>query len=419
MGSPPSLRELVLGFLVPALFGLLVSVTIRQHSPAPGPAMTATVGYLMALAAIAFLLLLAQGRRISISPRLAVLLAALAVSATISVVGSGDIGLSQQRLQLYLMVFLVATAAYIAYRDSSRIPLEAFGLVLAVAHLPFLMAAIMWIADSEPPFWGKSARLAHFAHVRQYAEVAFFAAVGATAAGLMSARLAVPSLLLAAAALFGVVLTGSRGAFLSWLVFVLLMCVIGPARLRAVVHGTVVLAISTGLVWYLDRSGQLPSPNIFRRVASQVSGEASFDSNRLAVWGQSIRQIVARPLFGSGPEGYWISACCDRNILQAHNFVLQFLLEFGLVGCTIVVLLLARSIRRLGGPVSAVNLAVASPVNRVLAGILAAYFAYSLIDQMMYHLLPLLHFALFAGLLAAGLAQARNATPTAGQLRQD
>jgi hypothetical protein len=37
------------------------------------------------------------------------------------------------------------------------------------------------------------------------------------------------------------------------------------------------------------------------------------------------------------------------------------------------------------------------------------YLAYSLIDQTMYHLLPLLHFALFVGLLAAGLVQARAA----------
>ncbi len=44
-----------------------------------------------------------------------------------------------------------------------------------------------------------------------------------------------------------------------------------------------------------------------------------------------------------------------------------------------------------------------------LACLLAAYFSYSLIDQTMYHLLPLLHFAMYSGLFVAGLAQARAA----------
>jgi O-antigen ligase len=167
--------------------------------------------------------------------------------------------------------------------------------------------------------------------------------------------------------------------------------------------------VGAGLVWYLDRTGKFLSPNIFERIDSLAKGDTTFDSGRLMVWGQSARQILARPLFGSGPEGYWISGCCERAILQAHNFVLQFLLELGLVGCVVALLLLACAVRGLGGMASARHLLFATPVNRVLAGLVAAYLAYSLIDQTMYHLLPLLHFALFAGLLAAGLVQARAA----------
>jgi hypothetical protein len=48
---------------------------------------------------------------------------------------------------------------------------------------------------------------------------------------------------------------------------------------------------------------------------------------------------------------------------------------------------------------------LAAPCNRVLACLLAAYLAYSLIDQTMYHLVPLLILAPLVGLLSAGLAQ--------------
>ncbi len=129
------------------------------------------------------------------------------------------------------------------------------------------------------------------------------------------------------------------------------------------------------------------------------------------LWLLSLRQIAAHPLFGSGPEGYWLSGCCYRWVMQAHNFVLQFLMEFGVVGCAILLLIASRAVKGLGGPAAAARLALATPENRVLVCVLVSFLAYSLIDQMMYHLLPLLHFALFAGLFAAGLIQARAANP--------
>ena len=97
--------------------------------------------------------------------------------------------------------------------------------------------------------------------------------------------------------------------------------------------------------------------------------------------------------------------------MQAHNFVLQFLMEFGLVGCAILLLIASRGVKGLGGLAAAARLALATPGNRVLVCVLVSFLAYSLIDQMMYHLLPLLHFALFAGLFAAGLMQARADNP--------
>jgi O-antigen ligase len=258
------------------------------------------------------------------------------------------------------------------------------------------------------PYWQDGPRLAQFANVRQYAEFAFLAAVSASAMGLCSRRFVVPSFLLASGAVFAIILTGSRGALLSWMLFMVLACCFTQARLRAALHAVLVLALSAGVVLYLDRSGTLPSPNIFGRIAEQQAGTASFDASRLRIWGQAFDQILARPLFGSGPEGYWLSNCCDRRVLQAHNFVLQFLMEFGVIGCALFVLLGAKAVQALGGVASTARAVMATTANRVLGCLLAAFFGFSLIDQMMYHLLPLLHLAVFAGLFAAGLVQARD-----------
>jgi O-antigen ligase len=410
VADDPALANYLFRWVAPALFALLVSATIRFHSLFPTQTMSRVVGNLLALAAIAFLLLLAGGCRLRVHRDVVVLSLGLAAAAVVSVLGSGSADISLLRLELYLSVVLLATAVYLAYRDRDSLPLEAYFLGIALVHLPFLFAAIQWISEMTPPFWAEyGVRIAAFANVRQFAEFGFLAAVSATALGLRSRRLLVPSFLLAASALFGIILTGSRGALLSWLLFVLLLCCFGHARLRAALHGLLVLVSSAGLVWYLDKSALLPSPNIFSRVASQQLGEETFDSGRLRIWQLALEQIMVRPLFGSGPEGYWLSGCCARWVLQAHNFVLQFLLEFGLVGCGIAVLLAARAVKGLGGLSSATKLVLVSPHNRLLACLLASFLAYSLIDQMMYHLLPLLHLALFGGLFAAGLAQALSA----------
>jgi O-antigen ligase len=405
-----ALGHYLLGWIAPALFALLVSATIRFHSLLPAPTMSRVVGNLLALAAIGFLVLLARGCRFNVPRDVVLLLSALAAAAVVSVLGAGGADLSLLRLELYLSVALLATVVYLVYRDQQSLPLTGYFLGIALVHLPFLFAAVEWVSGMSPPYWEDRVRLAAFQNVRQFAEFGFLAAVSATALGLLSRRLLIPSFLLAGCAVFGIILTGSRGALLSWLLFVLLLCCFSQARLRAALHGLLVFAATAGLVLYLDSSGLLPSPNIFARVASQQLGVESFDTSRLRIWQMALEQIMARPLFGSGPEGYWLSGCCDRRILQAHNFVLQFLMEFGLIGCGIVVLLAARAVKGMGGLAGTTRLVLATPGNRVLACLLVAFLAYSLIDQMMYHLLPLLHFALFAGLFAAGLVRARAAS---------
>jgi O-antigen ligase len=398
-------------WIAPALFALLISATVRFHSLLLTQTMPRMVGNLLAFAAVALIVLLARGCRLTVPRDIVLLLTLLAASIAVSVLGSGNTDLSLLRLELYLSMVLFATVVYLVYRGQSPVPLAGFFLAVALVHLLFLFPAIQWVSEMEPPFWPiHGVRIADFANVRQFGEFGFLAAVSASALGLLSRRWTIPSLLLASCALFGIVLTGSRGAVLSWVLFVLLACCFSQTRARAAVHGLVAFGLSAGLVYYLDHSGLLVSPNIFARIASEQLGEESFDTSRLAIWRMSLEQIMARPLFGSGPEGYWISGCCDRRIMQAHNFVLQFLLEFGLIGCGLVVLLGARAVRAMGGVAGTVQRALATPGNRAMACLLASFLAYSLIDQMLYHLLPLLHFALFAGLFAAGLAQADAAS---------
>jgi O-antigen ligase len=398
-------------WIAPILFALLIAAAIRLHSYSPMETMARMVGHLLTVGTVALAILMASGQRFTVSRHTAWLLLALAVSSAISVLGSGNWDLSLQRLELYLAMALLALVFYLLHRDAASLPLENYFLGIALIHLPFLIEAIVSIKlQNGPPFWQLfGIQLAHFANVRQFAECSFFAAVSATGLGLLSRRMTLYSLLLATAAMFGIVMTGSRGAALSWLIFVVLACCFSKAKLRAAAHGVLVLTLAVTLVWYLDHSGLLRSPNLFTRFAVQPLGGENFDSARFTVWRLSLQQIIAHPLFGSGPEGFYLSGCCiTTGVLQAHNFVLQFLMEFGVIGCIIATLFFVRAIKALGGGATVATLALATPANRILACLLVAFLGYASIDQMLYHLLPLLQFALFAGLFAAGLVQAQR-----------
>lgn len=404
--ADPALPRAVLQWILPLMFAALISAIIRNHSLVPAATMSRDVGNLLTVGALGLIILMMCGRRLSVSLETTLLLLALTISTLISVMGSGGPDPSLLRLQIYLATAILAMAVYLAYRESAHIRIEAWFLGIALAHLPFLLSATLWIKDLEPPFWQDGHRVGHFGNVRQYAEFAYLAAASGTALGVLSRRLLVPALILAAGGVFGIVLTGSRGALLSWILFVVLLAGLSRARLRAAVTGVLVLASCAVAVWYLDRSGILASPNIFGRIANEAAGTESLDASRLKIWLSSLQQITVHPLFGSGPEGYWLSGCCDRRIMQAHNFVLQFLMEFGLVGCGILMLLALRAVKGLGGIAGTIDAAMATPANRVLTCLLASFLAYSLIDQMMYHLVPLVHLGVFAGLYATGLVQA-------------
>jgi len=404
---PLAARELLLRWGLPGLFAVLISFTVRYHSWSPMTTLPYVTGAQLFISCMVFLAAWLQGRRLSIPSDVALILAALLVSIAISTIGSAQPVASLMRLQFYGSVVLLAVAVYLLHRDTQHIPLTAYCIAIASVHVPFLVEAVIWISQGEPPFFELSPRIANFVNVRQFGEFGFLAAVSASAMVVLSRRLAVASFALACCALFGIVAMGSRGALLSWAVFMVLLVWLAPRPLRTALHGFAAVFVTSAAVWYLNSSGLLETPNVFVRFEDQGfdRGLDYFGSGRLQVWGGTLQAIAASPLFGAGPDGYWLSGCCGRTLLQPHNVVLQLLLDIGLVGCSILLLLIGCAVRRLGPTRARVERVLASPTRVVLAGLLGSYLAYGLIDGLFYHPLPLMHFALFSGLMAASLSR--------------
>lgn len=403
-GSKP-LRD----WIVPGLFGALVVQTTLDHSINPADTYPWVIRNVLVAVALGFVAVLARGSRLSWPRGVVPVLVAFAVSAGISVAGAIDPGVAMVRMLFYLSIALLAMVVYLLHRDEAGLPLAKFCLVIALIHVPFLLIVLIDVATWNGvmyPFG--TADVGTFGHVRHFGTAGFLAAMSATGLALLSRRLAAAAFLLTCGALLGIVAMGSRGAFLSWILFCGLLILLVPRRRTIALHVLAALALVFGLVWALQESGLFPTPNLFGR---QSLGEGvslnTFGSGRIELWRNTIGQIIRHPLFGLGPDGLAGSRCCEEAIHHPHNFFLQLLVEFGVVGTALLALLVVRAVGLIGGWRQFAALALATPENRVLAAALLATLAYAQIDGPLFHGLPLIHVGLFCGLLAAGLHRAQ------------
>lgn len=403
------IRETTPAWLLPGAFGLVTCFVTLVHSPSPARTMPGLVWCILATALCAILTMWSRGRRLSLTGTVRPLLLALLAAVLVSNALLAPFSVNLPRLALYVSLVLLSVAFYLFHRGDRQVHLAAWCLVIAGVHLPFFVEVIFWIARTGPPFFSRNASVPHFWHVRHFGYAGFLAAVCGSSLLVLSARMAAVSFLLTSCALFGIIATGSRGALISWMLFAALLVCVSSHRRQVALHAALALAMTSAAVAALHYSGVLPSPNIFARL--EDSSLRTFDSGRLKIWLGAARWIAGHPLFGKGVEAYQLSGCCDRTVSQPHNVVLQLLMQFGLVGSAVIAALGWRAVRSLGGWRQVMTLALATVENRVLAAILTGYVAFAMIDGLFFRELPLIHFALFCGLFAAGLVRASLMSP--------
>jgi len=387
------------------VFGLLVFFVI-WHSPAPARTLPGLTCGIFAIAALLILAMRSRARYFSLAPELRPLLLGLLGAILISNALLSTFLLNLPRLGFYISLALLSISIYLLYRDAVSIPLRAYCIVVAAVHMPFVVEVAWWLAHTTPPFFAKNAAIPHFVNVRHFGYVGFLAAVSGSVLVALSSRLVAASFILTSFALFGIIAMGSRGALLSWIFCVALLTGFSARRWRVAGPAIAALLLTSAGTLILHFSGVLVSPNIFTRL--EQSGDLhQFDSGRLQIWADALRWIVRHPLFGKGTEAYVRSGCCNAAFSHPHNLVLQLLMQFGLVGSALLVALLWSAVRLMGGLRRVLTLIFATVDNRALAAILVAYVAFGMIDGLFYREVPMIHFAMFVGLFAAGLHRAR------------
>ena len=321
---------------------------------------------------------------------------AFSIMALLSVLASPGVTSALMRLELYYAIVVFGLAVGFALRHCLSGTGKIILLLIAVVHAGFLLLALQFAAaagsDADPV-----AAPPYFLNIRHFGYQGFFGASAAVAVALVDKRLRTAGVLLAMAALFGIIMFGSRGALLAWLLFVLAAIGLVPDRRAAIMVSVLVTTGALALAIVAERHDWMNTYSLLDRTRIPTGDTISmlYVQDRIQIWMDSLATIAQRPVLGFGPNGYVLSGCCNRMVAQPHNAILQLLLEFGVVGFAA----LAWTAASLFGPrIRGIVLQTAQskrdPVHATALAILVGFAGFSMIDGLLYFPVPLINFAL-------------------------
>lgn len=394
-----------IAWLPPLVFASLVFFAVDNFGPSPNGYNRQVAGYVFIAAATLLVGALMSGRRLDLGRRSLFWACAFSASLAVSLWGAPNLYLSLNRVHLYYGVVLLGVALHVVHGDSVGNVLGKYLLLVPLVHAVFLVYVVFWVVSQQAGPNLPATGAPHYANIRHFAYHGFIAAAFATSLFARTRNLQATAFVLTTAALFGIILLGARGALGAWLVFVAAMLVLGIHRKRLFAFSALALLLSAGVVYFLGATDLVRAPSLFHRFEGGIE-RAAYVADRLQIWLQAVSAILRQPAFGYGPEGYILSGCCNSAVAQPHNFVLQFLLEFGFVGCALLGALCIVAWRestvdregfgRNGWP-------HASPDLRIVTSIVVAFLAYAMIDGLLYHAIALVHFALLAALFLGAI----------------
>lgn len=376
-----------------ASVGLLAGV-VAAAEPGVADYTAAIVRILLLGASAVFLCLLVRPVAVAFDRRTVAWLV-LASLALLAALLSPRVLSSLARLELYYVIVVVGLAFGLALTRSVPATASFVLLAIVVVHAVFLTIALQFahaaVGDPypvhAPPF---------FLNVRHFGYQGFFGAAAGIALAVAEKRLRTTATLLATAALFGIVVFGSRGALLAWLVCVAVAFRLVPDRRTLSVVGAIALAGSLLLAVVAERQDWFNTTSLFDRARTFAGDTLSVLDmrTRIEIWQDSLPAIAHRPLLGYGPEGYQISRCCNPNVVQPHNSILQVLLEFGVLGLAALTWAAIASFAPAVRAITDSSRAARDPMRVMALAIIGGYGAFSLIDGLLYYPVPLLNFAL-------------------------
>lgn len=284
------------------------------------------------------------------------------------------------------------------------------GLLLAILFY-FVVLLSTWLSLDDPVHYDWFSLPPLFQHIRH---LGYFLCVGTvfSAWGVLVytgwRRVVTWCIYLLAASML--LWSGGRGAFIAACGGVALLFLAFPSRERlwgwVGLCAGMLLAFLLSALFQVEVSGLGWLSAIYRTGASTTADQLV--SSRFSIWLYLLDYIAERPWFGWGGEGFravWMTP----NIVQAHNGLLQLLIEWGVAGTFLIggslFWLLMRGVGLYWRSCGNFSSDDALPLG---ISLVAALLLLSLVDGVFYHGTPMAFLMIGYGMVAATVYHARG-----------
>lgn len=222
------------------------------------------------------------------------------------------------------------------------------GAVLLAIGIYFAVVVELWISLDDPQDYNWTSDPPLFRNIRH---VGYFLCVGTVIASWAifsySGWLRLGAWVVYAIGMGLLLWSGGRGGFLGCLLGTAILAVRFSPKEYFVQWGAHLLALMLALwgsaIFVVNQRAMGWLSVFLHSISAESLDELS--SSRIAIWGFLAGKIVERPWFGWGGEGFravWPASGLfqTQGFVQAHNGLLQLLIEWGIVGTLCMCLLL-------------------------------------------------------------------------------
>jgi len=139
---------------------------------------------------------------------------------------------------------------------------------------------------------------------------------------------------------------GGRGAILS--AFVSFLCIVFILKYRNIKFSNIVkitmLSILAGML-LSELLVVYPWNGIIDSYQRSISAESitQLSTGRITIWIAALESLKGNFIFGLGPQGFYLMENTIKGLVQPHNVFIQFLVEWGIVGTSLFLLLLIKA----------------------------------------------------------------------------
>lgn len=301
------------------------------------------------------------------------------------------------KLRLMFACLAFALALRIWLEQATDHAVAAILLAICLFHVLVLILVIQKAPSANPLQPYDQSWVPYHSHIRHVAYHGMVASCAGIALGFLHPVLRLPGFLFAIVALAGTFFFGARGALLGWLVFTAVFA-LTSRRYRAVLLAAgLAAAVAVALAMAMESFAiQSPFTGTLHGRVESVS-ELVNTTGRSQIWLDALQASWQHPWFGRGMDGYRTSGCCLRGTVQPHNTLVQWLMEYGVIGTLAVLWALWRIIgKRL---VPALRQGSANAGQAALLSVIAGLLVFGLVDGVFYHAVPLLVFSILCALL--------------------